>query len=525
MNYDKDDETFKSNGKLMNHEILYSDIKNTKYNMRQSVNSNNNKQNYPYNINNNTQNENEKVINQFDIAKNINNDKSDNLNNKLEKQNNEIIQENIYQNSSNNKENENKNVGSINNNKKEKNGNKKENITKSQSTNSFKQIIPKTNLIKNKTLKDKKQKINNIPKNPRKSGKDKTDFTSYTTIVMKKAVEKPKNRMILGKRNNSQKNIYANNVFDNYYQSNSNNKNNSLNNSNIKSRENSSNAKREIKYEYQHQNIGEISKFPYQQFEPIKRKSKPKDPLFSKYEMLGGTNTYPVKKNNSLTKNHQKIFTIDISDIQSFYKATTYVSIANNNKKMNKDKNNLKINYDKKNYFSYINNMKRENPFEGPSPYEKKPKERKNYIAKQVKKGENEFNDITQFEDMIYSKVKIKEDELNQLIIHFIDILYKDVDKILNNKDGFKSYNYKINRIANMIIFMKNVDQIKIMEALKRTADSYNKMEIFKKLNNEIDEINKFRKTKGYKHERISNSKEGYSNRYKNSRSIQNSLK
>ena len=127
-----------------------------------------------------------------------------------------------------------------------------------------------------------------------------------------------------------------------------------------------------------------------------------------------------------------------------------------------------------------------------------------------MKKGENDFYDITQFEDMIYSKVKIKQDELNQLIIHFIIILYKDVDKLLNNKDGFKSYNYEINRIANMLIFMKNVDQIKIMEASKRTADSYNKMEIFKKLNNEIDEINKFRKKKGYKHERISISKEGY---------------
>jgi hypothetical protein len=163
-------------------------------------------------------------------------------------------------------------------------------------------------------------------------------------------------------------------------------------------------------------------------------------------------------------------------DIQPTYKATTY---ANNNIRNKNDENKLKINYDKKNYFSYINNIKRENPFEGPSQYEKKPKERKNFIAKQVKKGENEFYDITQFEDMIYSKVKIKEDELNQLIIHFIDILYKDVDKILNNKDGFKSYNYKINRIANMIIFMKNLDQIKIMEALKRTADSYNKIEIF----------------------------------------------
>jgi len=338
-------------------------------------------------------------------------------------------------------------------------------------------------------------------------------------------VEKPKNKMDIAKRNNSQKNIYANNVFDNnYYQINSNN-NNSHNTSVNRSRENSSNTKREIKYEYQHQNIGEISSFRAQQFDPKKRKSKPAEPLFTQYEMTGRQNTYPSKKNNSFAKNHQKIFTIDTNDIISSYKATTYASLANNNIRMKNDENKFKINYDKKNYYSYINNIRRENPFEGPSQYEKKPKQRKNYIAKQVKKGETEFYDITQFEDMIFSKVEIKENELNQLIIHFIDILYKDVDKILNNKDGFKSYNYKVNRIANMIIFMKNVDQIKIMEALKRTADSYNKMEIFKKLNNEIEEINKFRKTKGYKHEKISNSKEGYSVRYKTSRSIQNSLK
>ena len=522
INYDKDDENLKSNVKIMNHEIKYSDIKNTKFNMGQSINSNDNRQNNPDNNNNNAQTEN--IINQFDIVKNINNDKSTKLNNQLKNQNNEIIQENIYQNNSNNKENENKNVGTnnIKKNENEDNNNKKKYISKTKSTKSFKSIIPKANSIKNKAFKDKKIKLNNIPINPIKSGKDKTNFNSYTTRTLKKTVEKPKNRIVLGKRNNSLKNIYVNNVFDNYYP---NNNNNSHNISANKSRENSSNTKKEIKYEYQHQNVGEIFSFGVQQFKPKKRKSKPAEPLFSQYEMSGVQNTYPSKKNNSLTKNHQKIFTIEMNDILPTYKATTYASIANNYIKMKNDENKFKINYDKKNYYSYANNIKRENPFEGPSQYEKKPKERKNFIAKQVKKGESEFYDITQFEDMIYSKVEIKEEELNQLIIRFIDILYKDVDKILNNKDGFKSYNYKINRIANMIIFMKNVDQIKIMEALKRTADSYNKMEIFKKLNNEIDEINKFRKTKGYKHERISNSKEGYSNRYKITRTIQNSLK
>ena len=46
---------------------------------------------------------------------------------------------------------------------------------------------------------------------------------------------------------------------------------------------------------------------------------------------------------------------------------------------------------------------------------------------------------------------------------------------------------------------MKNVDQIKVMEALKKVADNKNKMELFEKLSNEIDEINTFLENRGYK--------------------------
>jgi len=70
--------------------------------------------------------------------------------------------------------------------------------------------------------------------------------------------------------------------------------------------------------------------------------------------MYGGQNTYPAKKNNSICKYHQKIFTTDINDIKSTYKAKTYVSIANNNIKMKKDETRFKINYDKKIIFRIL---------------------------------------------------------------------------------------------------------------------------------------------------------------------------
>ena len=149
--------------------------------------------------------------------------------------------------------------------------------------------------------------------------------------------------------------------------------------------------------------------------------------------------------------------------------------------------------------------------------------ERKNFNENMKQK----FAGISSIEKSILSKKKLNEEEINQLIFCFIDVLYKEADKILKNKEYIVFYTDGINRIVNMVIVMDNIDQIKIMEALKRTADSYNKMELYEKVSSEIEKCNKSRKSKRYSHENVPNNKEGYSysNRAKFSKSLNKSSK
>ena len=74
---------------------------------------------------------------------------------------------------------------------------------------------------------------------------------------------------------------------------------------------------------------------------------------------------------------------------------------------------------------------------------------------------------------------------------------------------------------------MNNIDQIKILEALKRTADSYSKMELYEKLTNEVEQKTKNKKIKKTNYNNILNNKEeySYSNRAKFSESLKKSIK
>ena len=87
----------------------------------------------------------------------------------------------------------------------------------------------------------------------------------------------------------------------------------------------------------------------------------------------------------------------------------------------------------------------------------------------------------------------MKKANLNQITLHLIGILYKNVDKI-RKKEDFNLLDDKLIKIANIIISMKNSNQIKVLECLRKTANSYNKKEIYERLEKKVDELNKIKK-------------------------------
>ena len=64
-----------------------------------------------------------------------------------------------------------------------------------------------------------------------------------------------------------------------------------------------------------------------------------------------------------------------------------------------------------------------------------------------------------------------------------------------------KGFEYKINKIENIIKIMGNDEQNKILNNLKENADTDYKIEMFEKLKNNIDEYNKNKKIKLTKNE------------------------
>ena len=205
----------------------------------------------------------------------------------------------------------------------------------------------------------------------------------------------------------------------------------------------------------------------------------------------------------------------------------SYNNIYKNKKSLEK-KNKEELSFKKnepKNYNRYSSNLESDNLFEGKSEHKENKNERNSLIEKDAEK---EFESISNIEESIYNKKAIKRDEMSKLILCFIDILYKNADKIMNYKDEHKIYNYKIKRISNIVILMNNIDQIKVFEALKKTADSHKKMELYEKLVNEIEEIkksNKIRISQRSNYENAHNAKDGYSNRARMSKVLYKSLK
>ena len=156
--------------------------------------------------------------------------------------------------------------------------------------------------------------------------------------------------------------------------------------------------------------------------------------------------------------------------------------------------------YEKKNYYAYKSNIKSDNPFEGLSLYNKNTKERKSLIAKKVEKEENEYNEINLLEGSIIKNKDLNEEELNQLINKISKFMYEDEEKNLEIKE---LYEYKIHRVSNIIKFMNDEAQKKILEELQNNAKDEYSTKLFEILKSKIDEY-KEKLIKSYKIEETS---------------------
>ena len=254
-------------------------------------------------------------------------------------------------------------------------------------------------------------------------------------------------------------------------------------------------------------------------FNPKISKKKKIEPLFNKYEQLQGQEKHYYSKTNiqSNETSFKKAIEIFPSQygIEMPYKSQLRHSDYNLNnnssnkkmdkiginkttsgKKRNKDKynSNTKIKselykektYSQKNHRLYENNLKSSNPFVGLSHYDKNTKERKNLIAKTIQKEGDEYNYINLFEENISKKKDLNDDDLNKFIIALSSYLFDIKEKNLENKDA---YEFKINKITNIIKNMKGEEQKKILNNLKQNAKDDYSSELFEKIKNKIDDF------------------------------------
>ena len=167
--------------------------------------------------------------------------------------------------------------------------------------------------------------------------------------------------------------------------------------------------------------------------------------------------------------------------------------------------------YGRKYYYMYKSKIKSDNPFVGLSHYAKNTKQRKSLIAKAVEKEGNEFNEIISLEGNIIKKRELNEIELKNLIITLKKFLYDDEEKNLENKE---SYEFRVNKVSNIIKFMNEENQKIIMEELQKSAnDDYSNV-LFEILKAKIDDYNE-KLTKVYKID--DNSKDGEKDYKRNS--------
>ena len=178
----------------------------------------------------------------------------------------------------------------------------------------------------------------------------------------------------------------------------------------------------------------------------------------------------------STSKEKQPIKTISILPRNSNTKTKSYSSPIKNNTSF-KVKNIL------------LNKMKKSTQNKNSSN-----KNSSNNISTQIEeKNIFNFSNYDLLDGEIMTESELKQFNLNQVTLRFIDILYKD-DFKFKGKEEIKLYDEKIFKIANMIIYMNNLNQIKVMECMRKAANSFIKKKFFEKLVKNVDEMNKLKK-------------------------------
>ena len=90
------------------------------------------------------------------------------------------------------------------------------------------------------------------------------------------------------------------------------------------------------------------------------------------------------------------------------------------------------------------------------------------------------------FEENISKKKDLNDDDLNKFIILLSSYLFDIKEKNLENKDA---YEFKINKITNIIKNMKGEEQKKILNNLKQNAKDDYSSELFEQIKNKIDDF------------------------------------
>ena len=234
--------------------------------------------------------------------------------------------------------------------------------------------------------------------------------------------------------------------------------------------------------------------------EDISISKKTKDKL-NNYQKEGMTNI-EILNNNQIKREiiHPKLVNIKDKNIEiignNFNKYNLNKNIINNNIHMN-DQQDYRSNYNNNDIKKlYLKNNKIKE-FKEPLKFKK----------------EEKIYHISSLDESTPTMYELRNMELNDMILYFIYILYHDVDKLLNNKSALKLYDSKIEEIASLIVYMDDVDQIKVMEAMNMAAVSYNQIELFNRLSDKVDEMNKIKKGNKYKNINIMGKKEGYTYR------------
>ena len=211
----------------------------------------------------------------------------------------------------------------------------------------------------------------------------------------------------------------------------------------------------------------------------------PKETLLNPEQLNRNEKYQNNNEGESFYKKTKEIFPSQLG-VEIPYKSITKDNLHSRSSLIeNSNKNKFKMKkYENKAYFTYRNNMKNSNPFKGPNEYEKNQKDRKNQIAEAVEKEENDFNEIAIIEDNIMNHRELSEEEYNQLINKFNQILYSKIEVVLGNKEELKNYESKITKITNIIQEMKIDEQNKVLEYLETNADNNMKKELFRKLEN-----------------------------------------